>query len=88
MKKNNIGFEYNLKNDNKEWYNVIKIAFDKSLDDNVRHQVFTLLRIRNIVQDGIDTNGIFSGIKWDKILIKLLNLHHKLKTQALELTIY
>ncbi|MFK7761134.1 MAG: hypothetical protein AB8B46_03320 [Candidatus Midichloriaceae bacterium] len=51
MKKNNIGFEYNFKNDNKEWDNVIKIAFDKSLDDNVRHQVFTLLRIRNIVQD-------------------------------------
>ncbi len=65
MKKDNVGFEYNLKNDNVEWDNVVKIAFDQSLSGDVRHQAFTLLRIRNIVQDGIDANGVFSGIKWD-----------------------
>ena len=32
MKKDNVGFEYNLKNDNIEWDNVVKIAFDKNLD--------------------------------------------------------
>ena len=37
MKKDNVGFNYNLKNDNKEWDNVVKIAFDKSLSDEVRH---------------------------------------------------
>ncbi len=66
MKRDNIGFEYDLKKDNAEWENVIKIAFDKNLNTEVRHQAFTLLRIRNIVQDGIKANGIFSGIKLGK----------------------
>jgi hypothetical protein len=66
MKKDNVGFEYDFEKDNKEWDNVVKIAFDNNCNEEVRHQAFTLLRIRNIVQDGIEANGIFSGIKWDK----------------------